>query len=328
MLDKLLVQPIMNHAERFSREVFNSLAPFSLNLLKGLCLLWIMWTVYNALIEGKFDWQNILKKILIFCVIASMLTVNNKLFYEYIYDPIKYATNELVNNILSIDPKSNLRRLGNSNKSIQEIDDCFSKLVSLIMLISKKASFIATAATSIVTCVIWGLFVIAEAMFAVYLVGNTLKLAAISALSPLLILTFAFEYTRSYAVSGLKYVLASALTLLVASFCMALVLLALQNIISSLLVENVQSDRQVFSALSTLFILALSSIYFLKLAPEIASTIIGVGTSSIMSNVIGGFMGSAIAGTVPMGKQYVSNVAHNIKSKFAANYAPTKEEKK
>lgn len=327
MIDKLLVQPITNHAEKFSREIFNSLASFSLGLLEGLCLLWIMWTVYNALIVGKFDWQNIIKKILIFAVVASMLAVNNKLFYEYIYDPIKYATNELVNNILSIDPKSNLQRFGNSQKSIQEIDDCFSKLVSLIMLISKKASFMATAVTSILTCVIWGLFVIAEAMFALYLIGNTLKLAAVSALSPLLILTFVFEQTRSYAVNGLKYVLASACTLLVASFCMALILLALENIIASLLIENIQSDFQVFSALSTLLVLALSSIYFLKLAPEIASSIIGVGGAhSVISNMLGSFMGSATASSVPMGAKYISNVAHNL-SKFADNYSPTKETK-
>ena len=55
MLEKFIVEPIMSNAELFSKKVFNSLVPFSEGLLAGLLLLWITWTAYNALIEGKFE---------------------------------------------------------------------------------------------------------------------------------------------------------------------------------------------------------------------------------------------------------------------------------
>ena len=86
MLEKFVVEPIISNAERFSKEVFNSLAPFAGSLLAGSILLWITWAAYNALVEGEFAWRNIVKKILIFTLIGSMLTVNNKIFYGYIYD--------------------------------------------------------------------------------------------------------------------------------------------------------------------------------------------------------------------------------------------------
>lgn len=339
MLEKFIVEPIMSNAELFSKKVFNILTPFSQSLLAGLLLLWITWTAYNALIESKFEWRLILKKILIFVVVSSMLTVNNKIFYEYIYDPIKHITNDLVNNILTISPQSGPKQFKNSKQAIEKIDLSFSDLVSLVTLISKKASFTAVAFTAIVTFVIWGLFIMSEAIFALYLVGNTLKLAAISALSPLLILAFSFERTRIHAISGLKYVFASALTLFIASFCMALILLALRKFVLELNVETLPAD-QVFSTLSALLILALSSVYFLKLAPEIASAIMGASTSSIMANVIGGAMAGAVgvtwgsvvsnattiaANTVKQPKQIISDVYKNLRIRFAANYKPSKE---
>ena len=339
MLEKFIVEPIMSNAELFSKKVFNSLVPFSEGLLAGLLLLWITWTTYNALIEGKFECGHVFKKILIFIVIGAMLTVNNKIFYEYIYDPIKYATNDLVNNILTISPQSGSKQFKNSKQAIEKIDFAFSDLVSLVTLISKKSSFTAAAFTAIVTFVIWGLFIMSEAIFALYLVGNTLKLAAISALSPLLILTFAFDQTRGHAVSALKYVIASALTLFVASFCMALILLVLRKFVLDLNVEGLSSD-QVCSTLSALLILALSSVYFLKLAPEIASAIMGVSTSSVMSGVIGGAMAGAIGVTwggavnsattvarniVKPPKQIISAIYKNLRTRFAANYKPSKE---
>lgn len=348
MLEKFIVVPIMTNAERFSKEVFNSLAPFSLRLLEGLVLLWIVWTVYHAVINGKFEWQQILKKILIFVVIVSMLVANKRIFYEYVYEPIKHTTNDLVNNILSINPKTGLKKCSDSKQAIQKIDDCFSDLVSLVTLVSKKASIGAAAFTAFVTFVIWGLFILSEAIFVLYLVGNTLKLAAISALSPLLILAFAFDQTRNYAIGGLKYVIASALTLLVAAFCMTLVLIALKSFINELHVETITSD-QVFSTLSSLLILALSSVYFLKLAPDIASAIMGVSTSSIMSSVVGGAMAGAvslsgwhntastvsnkIAGASKWFKRSTENIAtdntsgksNTTRDKFADNYQPIKE---
>ena len=345
MLEKFIVEPIMSNAELFSRKVFNSLVPFSHSLLAGLLLLWITWTAYNALIEGKFELLHILKKILIFVVIGTMLTANNKIFYEYIYDPIKQVTNDLVNNILTISPQFGSKQFTNSKQAIEKIDFAFSDLVSLVTLISKKANFAAVFFTAIVTFVIWGLFIMSEAIFALYLVGNTLKLAAISALSPLLIVAFAFEQTRSHAIGGLKYVLASALTLLVASFCMALILLALRKFVLDLNVETLPAN-QVCSALSALLILALSSVYFLKLAPEIASVIMGVSNSSILSGVIGGAMAGAIgvtwggalnkATTVAaavatnvdkppkFAKKIVLGVYNNLRTQFAANYKPSK----
>ena len=337
MLEKFVVEPIISNAERFSKEVFNSLAPFAGSLLAGSILLWITWAAYNALVEGEFAWRNMVKKILIFTVIGSMLTVNNKIFYGYIYDPIKYTTNEFVNNILSIAPQSGLKQFKDPKQAIDKIDASFSELVSLVTLVSKKANLGAAFFAAIVTFVIWGLFIMSEAMFALYLVGNNLKLAAISALSPLLILAFAFDQTRHHAIGGLKYVLASALTLLIASFCMALILLALRKFVLDLQIETLPAD-EVFSTLSSLLILAIASIYFLKLAPELASAIMGANVSSIMAGVVGGAMAGVALSTNKIGGMITGSKAkvmpfatdkstkENVESKFADNYTPRKEE--
>ena len=282
-----------------------------------------------------------------FVVIGSMLTVNNKIFYEYIYEPIKLSTNELVNNVLSIAPQAGPKQFANSKQAIDKIDASFSDLVELIRLVAKKAGIVDVFYSGFVGVIIWGLFTISEAMFTLYLVGNILKLSAISALSPLLILAFAFDGTRSHAIGGLKYVLATTVTLFIASFCMALILLILRKFVLDLNVEALSSD-QVSSTLTALLILGVSSIYFLKLAPEMASAIMGVHTSSIMAGVIGGAMASAasltgwrtasIAGTVgnkiveiskwfmrAMGNnKNASGTGNSAKSRFTDNYQPTK----
>lgn len=338
MLEKFIIEPILAHAEYFAKAVFTSLVPLSQNLLVGLVLLWLTLVAYKVIIYGELLWHQVLTKLLIFMLVGTLLMVNNKIYYEYIHDPIKLATQDLVNNILTIAPQVSGQQLKNSKQAIAQVDAVFSDLISLVTLVSKKASFSAAAFTAIVTFVIWGLFIVSEAIFALYLVGNTLKLAAISALSPLLIVAVAFEKTRAHAIGGLKYVLTSALTLFIAAFCMALILLILRKFVLELKIETLPAD-QVFSTLSALLILALSSIYFLKLAPEIATAIIGASTNSIVAQVVGGTMAgfmsaskwnNALNSTVPVvtntmvgANQIRQQLFNNIRTRFANNYATT-----
>jgi type IV secretory pathway VirB6-like protein len=130
-------------------------------------------------------------------------------------------------------------------------------------------------------------------LFALYLAAMMLDLTAISAISPFLILTCAFDATRSHALAAIKLVINSILILMIAALSMGLMLFVVKNVLSATNPANV-SELDMISSLSTMGVTACFSIFFLLCAPKIAGGITGSPSSSMLPGIMGATMAGGL----------------------------------
>lgn len=342
MLDRFIIEPIIKHADAFSKAAFGVFAPFCFNIFASFILLWFLLILYNAIFLSRLDLEEIFKKIVIFSIVGAALSAHKNFYWEYVHQPIQLTSEALVSQVISITPPSTRAPIQNNQSMMGVLENAISEMTTLIYNVADKAGIMSLSA-SLNASIIWLLFVAAEAIFALYLLGSVLKLVALSAFSPFLILASAFEKTRGHAISGIKYVLTSVLLLIIASFCMGLVLFALREVVLNIDPDGI-SKIEVFSILGMMFVLALAAIYFLLIAPEMASVIMGAPNSSMLPSMASGlmaagagFVGSKVGGILSkaalwttvkaakLGSQYVRNVGSNFaqsaRNKFYKNYA-------
>lgn len=352
MLKKLIVDPVNAGTEQFAEAAFNSLTRFSLEMLGGFVSIWFIYTLCKALISGSIDFVEVGKKLFLFT--ALIFLINGTAFKNFVYMPIKKTTNVLVTNVLSITGKAGTRTVKTPEQAVDLMEDTTKELVDFVATVQGKAGFgTAVIAAAIFSTLLGVLFTAGEAIYAYHMVGNTLKLSAMWALSPLLIVAFGFGPTRGHALGALRYVLCSALTLVIASFCVGLVLYTMRTFFVEMNTMEIDAS-QIFLALSGLFVVAITSIYFLLIAPEMASAIAGAQSSSIISGFAGaavtgglGFIASKASGgvlgaskiaggiawsgikstpailrAVANPKQAVSEIAQKLRDRFSGNNSP------
>lgn len=342
MIAEIIINPITQHAEAFARATFDALVPFCQLLLEGLAGLWLAKAMYDAVLFGELDLRRHLNKIFIFTIVAAALITHTSLYWHYIYEPIKTSAIALTETVTSLTPKSTQEKITNSTSMIYTLENAISEVTRLLFEICSKAGFFSTILAGFISGIIWLAFVASLSIFCLYWIGNTLKLCALSALSPLLILACLSEKTRGHAMSGIKYVLTSLLLLLIASFCMGLVLFAIGKVLN--ITDPAQiSDLNLLSTLATLFFVAWAAIYFLLLAPEMAAVIMGSQSGSTLPGLIGGAiaagtgvgalasgrMGGAIGGATrtslfaaKIAARGTSNIINSIRDRFDKNYSP------
>ena len=343
MLREQIVEPISRNIEAFAKTVFDSMSGFALTMLGAFVGIWLILVAWKAMVEGEFNLPEVIKKVLMISVMGSLLTVNNSIFYEYIYTPIKDTTNALVGNVLSISPSINGKKLNSAEEAVDSLEWSFKEIVEFIWKVLEKAGPFALVGAGLVGVLLTFIFTLSEMIYALYLLGNTMKLAAVGALSPLLIVAFAFERTRGYALGALRYLLSSSLTLIIASFSVGMLLFVLRKFLASVNLQTVNT-QDVFNMLNGMLVLACLSAYFLLLAPGVASAIAGSQSETGLTATAAAFMSGGLTlispkpGYAPLIKlgSAASSVMNKLfnqiynnsttvgetKSKIAANYNP------
>ena len=346
MLRKFVVDPINGQIEAFGKAVFNSISSFSLTVLGGLIGVWAVYVAYKAILEGEFNLPKALNKVVLLSVLISLLAVNNAVFYEYIYNPIKDTTNTLVDHVLSISPTTRSQGMTSSGAAVDKLEWTIKELVEFVAKVGDKANILVAGIAAIAVFAVSFVFLMSEFIYALYVVGFTMKLAAIGALSPLLIVGFAFQKTRGHSIGALQYLLCSALTLIIASFCVGMLIFVLRNYQASLSLDSV-SSQDVSNMLNALFILACLSAYFLMLAPGMASAISCARSDTALTGIAAAAMSGGLTfltskiglGTMKMaassgvgklvGQLHRTRNASSPNSqsnKFSQNYAPRKSQ--
>jgi hypothetical protein len=293
MLRQFVVEPINGKIEAFGKTVFSGLSNFCLVTLAGFVTLWFAYVGYKAIVEGEFSFPEMVHKLVLFSILAALLSANSFLFYNYIYGPIKDVTNTLVGHILSISPKINNQGIGTSLDAIDKLEWTFKELIEFVGKVYGKSNILVAATSTISVAVLTFVFLMSELVYALYVVGNIMKLSAIGAISPLLIVAFAFQKTRGHVIGALQYLLCSALTLIIASFCVGMLIFVLRKFQATLDLGSV-SSQDVSNMLNALFILACLSVYFLMLAPGVASAISGARSDTALTGIAAAAMSGGL----------------------------------
>jgi hypothetical protein len=328
------VQTLTQHIEGFSKQVFSSTSGFALTLLSAFASIWILYVGYNAVVKGEFNLAEVINKLILFSVLGAMLTANNALFYNYVYTPIKDTTNVLVKNVLTISPSINGQKLKSSKDATDKLEWTYSELGKFVEKVKDKAGWQQAIASVIVLGLVHFCFVMGGILYALYELANTLKLCGVGALSPLLIVGFCFSKTRGHAIGALQYLLCSALTLVISSFFVGLLLFSLRSVTNTLDINAVTSD-EVTVFFHVLLAISIISIYVLLLAPGMAAAISGARSDTALTGmaaaaVTGGyaFVASKIgfgplktAGKL-VGQASKTSIASVARNNFSQNSTP------
>lgn len=342
MISQIIINPITQHAESFAKATFNAFTPLCELLMASFISLWLAKAIYNAVFLGEFEIRQHLNKLCLFIALAAILITNTNLYWNYVYEPIKLSTGSLIEAVSSLTPKSTQEKITNSAALIYTFENAISEITKLLLEVCSKTGIFAAPLVGFISVVIWFAFVASLSIFSLYWIGNTLKLCALSALSPLLILACLFEKTRGHIFAGIKYVLTSSLLLIIAAFCIGLVLFAIREVLAVTDLTQI-SVFNMLSTCSTLFFVAWAAIYFLMIAPEMASAIMGSQSGSIFPGITGGVMtagmglgaltssrsggviGSAARASAFAARAAVrgtASVLNSVRNRFGKNYSP------
>jgi len=328
------VQTLTQHIEGFSKQVFSSTSGFALTLLGAFASIWILYVGYNAVVKGEFNLAEVINKLILFSILGAMLTANNALFYNYIYTPIKDTTNALVKNVLTISPSINGQKLKSSKDATDKLEWTYGELGKFVEKVKDKAGWQQAIASVVVLSLVHFCFVMGGVIYALYELANTLKLCGIGALSPLLIVAFCFGKTRGHAIGALQYLLCSALTLVISSFFVGILLFALRGIMGKLDINAITSD-DVTIFLHVLLAISIISIYVLLLAPGKAAAISGARSDTALTGmaaaaVTGGYafvaskigFGSLKTAGKLVGQSSKTSMASAARNNFSQNSTP------
>ena len=338
MLSQQILETLTQHIEGFAQNVFRTTSGFSLTILAGFATIWILYAGYNAVVKGEFNLAEVINKVLLFSVLGAMLTANNALFYNYVYTPIKDTTNALVKNVLTISPAINGQKLKSANDATSKLEWTYNELGTFVGKVKDKAGWEGIVGSVIVLGMVHFCFVMGGVLYSLYILANTLKLCSVGALSPLLIVAFAFNKTRGHVVGALQYILCSALTLIISSFFVGILLFSLRSIMTKLDINTI-SANEVMGFLHVLLAVSIIAIYVLLLAPGMAAAISGARSDTALTGiaaaaVTGGyaFVASKL-GTGPLktagklvGQSSRTGVASFVRNNFYKNHTPRRTE--
>lgn len=279
-----VVETLTQHIEGFSQQVFKSTSGFSLTMLGAFTLLWVSYIGYKAVVKSEFDLSEVINKVVLLSILGTLLSANNAVFYNYVYSPIKDITNGLVKNVLTISPAINGQKMTSTKQAADKLEWTYAELGKLVKKVNDKAGWVEAVMVTMVLILVQFLFVMGGVIYSLYGLANTLKLCAVGALSPLLIVAFFFNKTRGHAIGALQYLLCSALTLIISSFLVGMLLFSLRTVSAQLDINTVTSnDINMFS--HVLLSLSIIAIYVLLLAPGMAAAISGSRSDTALTGI-------------------------------------------
>ena len=278
------VQTLTQNIEGFSKQVFSSTSGFAFTLLGAFASIWFLYVGYNAVVKGDFNLPEVINKVILFSILAAMLSANNSLFYNYAYSPIKDTTNALVKNVLTISPAVNGKKMQSSSDATNELEWTYGELGKLVKEVKDKVGWQEALMMIMALGLVHFCLVMGGVLYSLYGLAFILKLCAVGALSPLLIVAFAFNKTRGHVIGALQYLLCSALTFVISSFFVGLLLFSLRTIMGRLDVGAVTSD-DVTIFTHVLLSLSIISIYVLLLAPGMAAAISGARSDTALTGL-------------------------------------------
>jgi hypothetical protein len=305
-LRKFLIEPIEKVIEQFAETGAKSLSGFSSTIFGCFVSIWVAYKIYDGLVKGEIDFIEMGKKMVFFTVVAFMINTGSGVFKNFIYAPIKSTTDTIVCKILSVGNK-NSSSIGNSKDALDKIEDKCGRFLELSLEIKQKAGLFAAVEAGLFGLVVYLAFIACEGIYAFHISTYLLRLSVLWVLSPLLMVCFAFEQTRGQAIGALRHVLGSSLTIIISSFCLALIIFSLNQFEASVNVATI-TEPDVFKAFSSLSIVAAVSIYYLLVAQEMAFAISGSQSSSLIS----GLAGASIAGLAGLSMKKTGNLFANV----------------
>ena len=292
-ISETIIRPFVQHSESFAKFVFDLFAPFCHKMFGVLVLLWFVIFLYKVVVVCKLDLKDLFKKMIIFCIVGTALSSQRNIYWDYVYEPLKLSSVHLTGAIISAAPRATRERITNNEQMLKVFENVTWEMMQLLFEVCSKAGFLSGILAAGISICIMIIFVMTLSLFALYLAAMILDLTAISAIAPFLILTSAFDSTRSYTFGAVKLVVTSILVLMIAALCMGLMLFVVKNVLSSTNPANV-SELDMISNLSTMGITACFSIFFLLCAPKIAGGI----TNSPNNSMLPGIMGATMAGSL------------------------------
>jgi len=307
-LRKLLIDPIENVIERFAEDGARSLSGFSSTIFGCLISIWVAYKIYDGLIKGDIDFIELGKKMVFFTVLVFMINASSGTFKSFVYTPIKKTTDTIVCKILSIGNKGS-GAIANSKAALDKIEDKCSKFLEMSLEIKQKAGFLAFVEAGIFGFIVYLAFIACEGIYAFHISTYLLRLSVLWVLSPLLMVCFAFEQTRGHTTGALRHVLGSSITIVISSFCLALIIFCLNKFETTINVATI-TEADVFKAFSGLSIVAAVSIYYLLVAQEMGFAISGSQSSSLIS----GLAGASVAGLVGLSMKKGGNLFASVAS--------------
>lgn len=305
-LRKLLIDPIEKVIEQFAETGARSLSGFSSTIFGCFVSIWVAYKIYDGLVKGDIDFIELGKKMVFFTVVGFMISTGSGVFKNFICVPIKKTTDAIVCKILSIGNKGS-SGIANSKDALDKIEDKCSRFLEMSLEVKQKAGLFAAFEAGLFGFVVYLAFIACEGIYAFHVSTYLLRLAVLWALSPLLMVCFAFEQTRGYAVGALRNVLGASLTIVISSFCLSLIMFSLYQFEASMNVATI-TEADVFKAFSGLSIVAAVSIYYLMVAQEMAFAISGSQSSSLIS----GLAGASVAGLVGLTMKKSGNLFANV----------------
>jgi len=287
-----IVDPINSIAEQYAYQLFDLLAGYSIPLFNSFFGLWFIYQIVNkGIIKANLNFEDFVKSLCLYSIVLMLLQHHN-LFWTWFYTPFNQTMQLLLIAILKLGINGD--NISSTQGGLLEvIDKSVEQIYVLTNLFWKEGSFwnigliIGGIFLIIPYLVLWGIFI-------AFLLEYTLKLLLVSAITPFLLIAFAFPSTRSFTFGGLKIILQSSLTLIFSVITMSFTLVVIRRIFIGLPItgQTLKSSAAlwVFSAdYWSCILIALISVHFLLKTHAIAANIIGsVGNTGIATSIVAG----------------------------------------
>lgn len=280
-----IVDPMEKFSEQYAYQLFVLLGKHATYIFESFIGLWFIYQIiYKGFIKAEINFASSFNKLLVYCIILAFLR-NSELFWSWIYTPLNSTVNELLLSIIKVTQNSN-NALSSKARMIEVVDATSGQIFELSKMFFSGGYF--DISRKIAGAPIVFIYACLFAMFVGYYVDYLFKLLLMTAISPLLLVCFAFPSTKAHCINGLKVVLHGMLNLIFSVIAMSLTLVVAKELFSKLPIsggvikENASSwiySKDYWACL----MLAIVSIIFQKKISEISSTILNVSMKQFSS---------------------------------------------
>lgn len=290
-----IVNKVHDKAVPFSFKIYNALSPDAVKLFAMFFTIWFLYQlIYHAMMKGDLKLPDVLKNFMLFSCISSFLKYG-VYFKDWVITPIMDMVNGIILAILRNGLGERLIEISHSaydqNAMLYAVDQCLNQIIGIYLGINHGANFYN------LDSLVAGLFLIfpylvMSGMFACYVLEYIFKVAAITAISPILLICIGFSPTRGAFTGGIRMIFQGAVNLIIAVFFMTLVLHVVHELVGEL--PNLEGRELSKATTAWLFsndfwgCLIVGGIACLLLgkSPTIASAITNVADSSAAAAIV------------------------------------------
>ena len=272
-----IFEPLQHLSYGYGRQVFSVIAPGAFMLFTAFIGVWFIWMlIERGCFKGELTFENFAKPLLTFSVVALFLR-QHELYWQWFYNPVLETTSSLAQAIIGV---GTFERMPPTIVGmLTTMDTQLMKIFNIVSLVITDASFYQIGLV-IGALILVAPFVFVWGIFLAYVLEGIFKMLAITAISPLLIVSGAFSATRGFMSMGIRVVLDGCLTVIFAAVAMGFTLSVANRTISQItddgLSLKISASEFIFSGeYWMLFILGFISVLFHLKAATIASNISG-----------------------------------------------------